>query len=81
MYRLTMVIANIKHNSWWWNGKRIYTFETIDELIDLCKQLNPPSKPISIPPHPEKSDNTLMRSSFTKIVWCFEVCAIYKIMF
>ena len=35
MYELKMVIANIKHKSWWWNGKPYYKFETIDELINF----------------------------------------------
>lgn len=38
MYRLIMVIANIGHTSWyrnWQNKKAVYTFETIDELVDF----------------------------------------------
>lgn len=35
MYRLEMVVANIKHQSWWWNGKPICEFDDIDELIDF----------------------------------------------
>ena len=38
MYRLIMVVANIGHTSWyrsWQNKKTVYTFETIDELIDF----------------------------------------------
>lgn len=38
MYRLIMVVANIGHTSWyrsWQNKKAVYTFETIDELIDF----------------------------------------------
>lgn len=40
MYRLVMVTANIGHTSWyrsWQNRKAIYTFETIDELIDFMQ--------------------------------------------
>lgn len=32
-YELIMVIANIEHKSWWWNGKSNYNFETLDELL------------------------------------------------
>lgn len=35
MYKLEMVVPNIKHTSWWWNGKSIYKFDNIDEMIDF----------------------------------------------
>lgn len=34
-YKLIIVVANVKHTSWWWNGKSEYEFETIDTLIDF----------------------------------------------
>ena len=34
-YKLIMCVANIQHTSWWWNGKSVYKFETLDELLDF----------------------------------------------
>jgi len=34
-YKLIIVVANIKHKSWWWNGKSCYEFDVLDELIDF----------------------------------------------
>ena len=34
-YRLRMVVANISHTSWWWNGKAFYEFDAIDELLSF----------------------------------------------
>lgn len=48
-YKLKMVVANISHKSWWWNGKSVYEFETLKELedfmiehipLDKCEALN-----------------------------------------
>ena len=44
MYKLIMSVANIKHKSWWWDGKPFYEFGTIDELIDFMKTNIPMSK-------------------------------------
>jgi len=33
-----MVIANIKHTSWWWNGKSCYRFDTLDELLGFMNK-------------------------------------------
>ena len=35
MYTLEMAIPNIRHKSWWWNGKTIYKFNDIDELVSF----------------------------------------------
>ena len=37
-YKLIMVVANISHKSWWWNGKSFYEFNTIDELINFMEE-------------------------------------------
>jgi len=37
-YKLRMVVSNIRHKSWWWNGKSNYEFETLDELIDFMSE-------------------------------------------
>lgn len=33
MYKLIMVIANIKHKTWWWNGKSVYSFDDLESLF------------------------------------------------
>jgi len=37
-YKLIMIIANIKHKSWWWNGKSIYQFEALAELLKFINK-------------------------------------------
>jgi hypothetical protein len=36
-YTLRMLLANIKHTSWW-KGKSIYTFETIEDLLRFIEE-------------------------------------------
>lgn len=40
-YRLRMVVANISHTSWWWNGKSFYEFDTINELLSFMASKMP----------------------------------------
>lgn len=40
-YRLKMVVANISHTSWWWNGKSFYEFDTINELLSFMASKMP----------------------------------------
>jgi hypothetical protein len=37
-YKLVMVVANIKHTSWWWNGKSCYEFEVLEELLNFMSK-------------------------------------------
>ena len=41
MYKLTMTVNNIKYASWWWNGKSVYEFETMGELISFMTERIP----------------------------------------
>ena len=43
-YKLIMVVANIKHKSWWWNGRSSYQFETLDELLEFMNDHIPLGK-------------------------------------
>lgn len=37
MYTLELSIPNIEHRPWWWGGKQIYKFNTMDEVIQFIK--------------------------------------------
>lgn len=37
MYTLSMVVNNIRHKSWWWNGATSYTFDTVENLIRFMR--------------------------------------------
>lgn len=41
MYKLIMVVNNIMHQCWWWNGKSFYEFETVENLIEFIKEKIP----------------------------------------
>ena len=43
-YKLIMVVSNIQHKSWWWNGKSSYEFETLSELISFMESHIPITK-------------------------------------
>lgn len=40
-YKLRMVIPNIKHTQWWWNGVENYEFESLDKMLEFMKKRIP----------------------------------------
>ena len=38
MYKIIICIANVSH---WWNGKSVYQFDTLDEVILCLKTIFP----------------------------------------
>lgn len=43
MYTLSMVVNNIRHKSWWWNGATSYTFDTVENLIKFIREKKIPT--------------------------------------
>lgn len=65
-YKLIMVVANIKHNSWWWNGKPCYQFNELDKLIDFMVKHIPLTNHSNIPYISGSKDIELIRENDKK---------------